>query len=126
MDDQTDLKNKTGREADRSARMSEQKSKLFFGRACTFEKNFVIMNKNCKTGCGSVWLECTAGGREVAGSNPVTPSLWRDGHFRECLFFCPILEKMIMRWRKGAPSVIIGRRGKEKPGEVIWNKKRKY
>ena len=25
------------------------------------------------TGYGSVWLECTAGGREVAGSNPVTP-----------------------------------------------------
>ena len=24
-------------------------------------------------GCGSVWLERTAGGREVAGSNPVTP-----------------------------------------------------
>lgn len=25
------------------------------------------------SGCGSVWLERTAGGREVAGSNPVTP-----------------------------------------------------
>ena len=24
-------------------------------------------------GCGSVWLERTAGGREVAGSNPVAP-----------------------------------------------------
>ena len=26
------------------------------------------------SGCGSVWLERTAGGREVAGSNPVTPT----------------------------------------------------
>lgn len=25
------------------------------------------------SGCGSVWLERTAGGREVAGSNPVAP-----------------------------------------------------
>lgn len=25
------------------------------------------------SGCGSVWLERTAGGREAAGSNPVTP-----------------------------------------------------
>ena len=24
-------------------------------------------------GCGSVWLERSAGGREVAGSNPVIP-----------------------------------------------------
>ena len=27
------------------------------------------------SGYGSVWLERTAGGREVAGSNPVTPIL---------------------------------------------------
>ena len=27
-------------------------------------------------GYGSVWLERTAGGREVAGSNPVTPILF--------------------------------------------------
>ena len=31
------------------------------------------------SGCGSVWLERTAGGREVAGSNPVTPT----DHIRE-------------------------------------------
>ena len=29
-----------------------------------------MKNGSCTTGCGSVWLECTAGGREVAGSNP--------------------------------------------------------
>lgn len=34
-----------------------------------------MKNGSCTTGCGSVWLECTAGGREVAGSNPVAPML---------------------------------------------------
>ena len=41
------------------------------------------------TGCGSVWLERTAGGREVAGSNPVTPSAAdRAGRFRKEEAFC--------------------------------------
>lgn len=31
-----------------------------------------------EAGCGSVWLERTAGGREVAGSNPVTPILNKE------------------------------------------------
>ena len=41
-----------------------------------------MKNGSCTTGCGSVWLECTAGGREVAGSNPVTPSfiIWWVWH----------------------------------------------
>ena len=34
----------------------------------------VYHNTNCPSGCGSVWLERSAGGREVAGSNPVTPT----------------------------------------------------
>lgn len=47
---------------------------FLFERAFTFFGKFCIMkNGSCTTGCGSVWLECTAGGREVAGSNPVTP-----------------------------------------------------
>ncbi len=33
----------------------------------------VLYNITSEAGCGSVWLERTAGGREVAGSNPVTP-----------------------------------------------------
>ena len=37
----------------------------------TFHIKLYIMYKSA--GCGSVWLERTAGGREVAGSNPVTP-----------------------------------------------------
>ncbi len=37
----------------------------------TFSEKLYIIYKS--TGCGSVWLERTAGGREVAGSNPVTP-----------------------------------------------------
>ena len=37
----------------------------------TFPAKLYIMYKSA--GCGSVWLERTAGGREVAGSNPVTP-----------------------------------------------------
>ena len=37
----------------------------------TFEQKLYIMYRSA--GCGSVWLERTAGGREVAGSNPVTP-----------------------------------------------------
>ena len=38
------------------------------------------------SGCGSVWLERTAGGREVAGSNPVTPTdlLRRRAEVRAC------------------------------------------
>ena len=48
---------------------------FLFERAFTFFGKFCIMkNGSCTTGCGSVWLECTAGGREVAGSNPVTPT----------------------------------------------------
>lgn len=47
---------------------------FLFERAFTFFGKFCIMkNGSCTTGCGSVWLECTAGGREVAGSNPVAP-----------------------------------------------------
>ena len=41
--------------------------KYFF----TFYSKLYIMYESA--GCGSVWLERTAGGREVAGSNPVTP-----------------------------------------------------
>ena len=37
----------------------------------TFSEKLCIIYKSA--GCGSVWLERTAGGREVAGSNPVTP-----------------------------------------------------
>ncbi len=37
----------------------------------TFAVKLYIMYGSA--GCGSVWLERTAGGREVAGSNPVTP-----------------------------------------------------
>ena len=37
----------------------------------TFSEKLYIIYKS--TGCGSVWLERTAGGREAAGSNPVTP-----------------------------------------------------
>ena len=37
----------------------------------TFRGKLYIMYES--TGYGSVWLERTAGGREVAGSNPVTP-----------------------------------------------------
>lgn len=49
---------------------------FLFERAFTFFGKFCIMkNGSCTTGCGSVWLECTAGGREVAGSNPVAPML---------------------------------------------------
>lgn len=51
---------------------------FLFERAFTFFGKFCIMkNGSCTTGCGSVWLECTAGGREVAGSNPVAPTdIW--------------------------------------------------
>ena len=45
----------------------EKVRKNFF----TFAGKLYIMYKSA--GCGSVWLERTAGGREVAGSNPVTP-----------------------------------------------------
>ena len=38
----------------------------------TFGEKLYIIDK--VSGCGSVWLERTAGGREVAGSNPVTPT----------------------------------------------------
>ena len=37
----------------------------------TFHGKLYIMYES--TGYGSVWLERTAGGREAAGSNPVTP-----------------------------------------------------
>ena len=45
----------------------EKVRKNFF----TFAGKLYIMYESA--GCGSVWLERTAGGREVAGSNPVTP-----------------------------------------------------
>ena len=45
----------------------EKVTKIFF----TFAGKLYIMYESA--GCGSVWLERTAGGREVAGSNPVTP-----------------------------------------------------
>ena len=60
---------------------------FLFERAFTFFGKFCIMkNGSCTTGCGSVWLECTAGGREVAGSNPVTPTdlLRRRAEVRAC------------------------------------------
>ena len=44
-----------------------------------FSKPYGIINP--LSGYGSVWLERTAGGREVAGSNPVTPIPWQ-GHGR--------------------------------------------
>ena len=34
-----------------------------------------------KAGCSSVRLEYTSGGREVAGSNPVTPTFMRETLF---------------------------------------------
>ena len=36
------------------------------------------------SGCGSVWLERTAGGREVAGSNPVIPTDYPGGNACLC------------------------------------------
>jgi hypothetical protein len=92
---------------------------FLFERAFTFFGKFCIMkNGSCTTGCGSVWLECTAGGREVAGSNPVTPI----DHKLDTLasvFFCSILKKAIIGWRNIPASAIIGRRGKQgRQGEV--------
>ena len=59
-----------------------QESVLF-----TFEYKSFIMYE--LAGCGSVWLECTAGGREVAGSNPVTPSATnRTGRSGKAGVFC--------------------------------------
>jgi hypothetical protein len=44
---------------------------------CIFTKKLLLsltgFAKIITSGYGSVWLERTAGGREVAGSNPVTP-----------------------------------------------------
>lgn len=58
---------------------------FLFERAFTFFGKFCIMkNGSCTTGCGSVWLECTAGGREVAGSNPVIPTDYPGGY--ACLY----------------------------------------
>ena len=100
---------------------------FLFERAFTFFGKFCIMkNGSCTTGCGSVWLERTAGGREVAGSNPVTPI----DHKLDTLasvFFCSILKKAIIGWRNIPASAIIGRRGKQgRQGEVRWNKGKKY
>ena len=53
----------------------EKKKKRFWEKnkrfLFTFGEKLYIIEKS--PGCGSVWLERTAGGREVAGSNPVTP-----------------------------------------------------
>ena len=57
----------------------------------TFREKLYIMYES--TGYGSVWLERTAGGREVAGSNPVTPIILEsnDINIRGCVFVSLLL-----------------------------------
>ena len=47
---------------------------------------YELQNHITLTGCGSAWLERLIWDQEVAGSNPVTPTMY-DLHQNKTLFF---------------------------------------
>ena len=61
----------------------------------TFGEKLYIMYKSA--GCGSVWLERTAGGREVAGSNPVTPIDNFAGGIRPAVIYRSLVPFILFR-----------------------------
>ena len=52
----------------------------------TTNKDEIEKSLKAPTGCGSAWLERLIWDQEVAGSNPVTPTMY-DLHQNKTLFF---------------------------------------
>ena len=53
---------------------------------CSFEGAWFLFYNALYRGCGSAWLERLIWDQEVAGSNPVTPTMY-DLHQNKTLFF---------------------------------------